>query len=715
MSAQTTEFPGILSGPRAIDLIAEILVVDDNPIDRLRAGRLIDQDARCHAAYAVDGTQALARLGEQHTSVVLTDLQMEGMDGLDLVRTIRNEYPKVPVIVMTGHGSEDVAMEALRVGATDYVPKQRLAQDLHAVIARSLRTATAGDRRRQCLQSLMIHESRFELGNDPDLIPPLLEFMQDEMNELDRWDSAELMRITIALDEALRNALFHGNLDVSSELREQDDRRYLELARQRASQSPYRDRRIRFLIAHHPEVSRFVIRDEGSGFDTSKAHRPIEPEDLLRPSGRGLLLMKSFMDSVAFNQAGNEVTLTKRRSADTQLAKPDGMVDHESAQMVRSLFPTPSLPQKRDITAKKTKPGTNGIARPESPLSACLQGTGLFQLEFYKRLLDQLHDAVYFVDVERTILYWNEAAERLTGFSRDEVVGRRCFDGLLDHTDRFGTCLCHRECPLALSMRLDRPDQERLFLRHKDGRRISVDVRIMPVRSNDGTIIGGVEIFRDATPNVVVESAFRQVREEADRDPLTGLANRRYLDRTLAYYLEKLDRSHQPLSLIMADLDHFKQINDTWGHVTGDQALVQFAAVLQNQCRSVDLVARFGGEEFVVLLPGLALETAVPIAERLRRIAVKATPEGLGERKLTASFGVTEAAPQEPASQILSRADAALYRAKSLGRNRVEVEAFQELATILPTGISVHKAKPGDQDSQGKSSMENSGRFACSP
>ena len=124
----------------------------------------------------------------------------------------------------------------------------------------------------------------------------------------------------------------------------------------------------------------------------------------------------------------------------------------------------------------------------------------------------------------------------------------------------------------------------------------------------------------------------------------------------------------------MSDLDHFKQINDTWGHVIGDQALVQFASVLQNQCRSEDLVARFGGEEFVVLLPGLTLGTAIQIAERLRKSAMTATPEILGERTLTASFGVTEAVLGESASQILSRVDTALYRAKSLGRDRVEVE-----------------------------------------
>ncbi len=677
MSLQIAVHAGSSSGSRTVGLVAEILVVDDNPMDRLRVGRLIEQDSRCHATYAEDGTEALARLADHPTSVVLTDLQMEGMDGLNLVRAVRNEHPQVPVIVMTGHGSEDVAMEALRVGATDYVPKQRLAQDLHAVLARALRTATAGSRRRRCLQSLVVRESHFELGNDPDLIPPLLEFLQDEMTQLDRWDSAELMRTTIALDEALRNALFHGNLEVSSKLREQDDRRYYELARQRAAQAPYQDRRIRFLITHDPDLSRFVIRDQGCGFDTSEVHRDIEPEDLHRPSGRGLLLMKSFMDSVTFNHAGNEVTLVKRRSTDSPLpplAKPDGMIEDGPAQAVGSLFPLSPVQRRPDTKIKGTPPCGNGDRQPEAPLSAALNGLVPLEFDFYKRLLDQLHDAVYFVDTQRTILYWNEAAERLTGFSPSEVVGKHCFDGLLDHADVYGCCLCHQECPLVQSMRQDRPAHERLFLRHKDGRRISVDVRIMPVRTEDGAVIGGVELFCDATSSVVVESAFRQVRAAADRDPLTGLANRRYLDRVLAHYLEKLERSGQPLSLIMSDLDHFKQINDTWGHVVGDQALAQFATVLQNQCRPADLIARFGGEEFVVLLPGQTVETAIHIAERLRKSALTATPESLGERKLTASFGVTEAVLGEPASQVLSRADRALYRAKSLGRDRVEFE-----------------------------------------
>jgi diguanylate cyclase (GGDEF)-like protein/PAS domain S-box-containing protein len=656
--------------------VTDVLIVDDNPIDRLRAGRLVDRDARCRTLHAEDGNQALAIIAGRPVAAVLTDLQMEGMDGLALVRAIRKEHPQIPVILMTAHGSEEVAMEALRVGATDYVPKHRLARELPAILARTLWTASSGNRRRRCLQALVRRESEFELGNDPDVLPPLLEFLQDEMARLDRWDSAELMRVTIALDEALRNALFHGNLEVSPALRQENDRRFHELARQRASIAPYRDRRIRIRIAHDPDQSRFVIRDDGPGFDTTRADRAIEPEDLLSPGGRGLLLMKSFMDSVTFNRAGNEVTLIKRRSGEGALPPLTGPVGFDGT---RDLGPfhahvgrtTADGDGRRGDLAASVERRKAG---PMASRSATSAGLELVPPGLHKRLLDQLHDAVYFVDTERRILYWNEAAERLTGYSRDEMLGRSCFDGLLDHVDRTGCQLCHRDCPLVHSMAHGRPVSERLFLRHKDGRRISVEVRIMPVRDDEGSVIGGVEVFRDVTSAVAVESAYRQTREEADRDPLTGLANRRYLDRMLAHCLEDLGRSGQPLCLIMADLDHFKQINDTWGHAVGDRALIGFAATIQNQCRSMDLVARYGGEEFVVLLPGRRLETAVQIAERLRTSAARATPEELGGRLLTASFGVAEARPGETASMVLGRVDAALYRAKSLGRDRVEVD-----------------------------------------
>jgi diguanylate cyclase (GGDEF)-like protein/PAS domain S-box-containing protein len=498
------------------------------------------------------------------------------------------------------------------------------------------------------------------------------------MTQLDRWDSAELMRTTIALDEALRNALYHGNLELSSTIRQENDRLFYELARQRAAQSPYRDRRIHLQIAHCPDHSRFVIRDEGVGFDTSAAQRPIEPEDLLRPSGRGLLLMKSFMDEVSYNKVGNEVTLVKRRTSDSPLLSSASRgASAVAATAIAELAPSePGSGADKDSDARARS--SNHPPQLFSPDSAN-NGRAALDVEFYQRALDQMHDAVYFIDTQRHILYCNQAAERLTGHASVEVVGKRSNEGPLELFDAFGCGLC-LPCPITRSIEQDCTVYERLFLQHKDGRLVSVELRAKPVRDPGGRMLGSLLILRDATTSAVVESAFRQVREAADRDALTGLANRRFLDQKLGQYLEERKKTGQPLSLIMVDLDHFKQINDTWGHAIGDKALTQVATLLQRQCRSLDFVARFGGEEFVVVLPTINLETAAQVAERLRKSVRSATPGELGQRWLTASFGVAEAAPEETASQVLKRADVALYQAKSQGRDRVAVESSSKSA-----------------------------------
>ncbi|WP_165226832.1 diguanylate cyclase [Aquisphaera insulae] len=643
--------------------LVRILVVDDNPVDRLRVGRLVERDPRCRAVFAANGLEAMDRLADHAISVVLTDLQMEGMDGLELVRAIRREHAEIPVILMTAHGSERAAMEALRVGASDYVLKNKLAQELQSVLSRPLRTAAAGHRRRACLQALSRQESTYAIGNDLDLVPAMLEILREDLVRLARWDSAELMRVIIAIDEALRNAICHGNLEVSSELRDGGERRFEAEVRRRASEAPYRDRSVRLEVAHDPDRSTFVIRDEGPGFDTSRGSRTIEPEDLLRCSGRGLLLMKSFMDEVYFNRAGNQVTLVKRRHIDAMPPMPTAIEADP-----------PSTPPV-EAAATCTDPAGERPATSSAPPVRVGAGTGnrTNESDFARRLLDQLHNAVFYVDRSRHIVYWNEAAERLTGYSAAEVIGRRCSDGLLDHQAQDGCQLCDRGCPLLKAITDKSTTQERAFLRHKDGRRISVDVRSLPVLGEGGAVLGAAQVFTDATSSLMVESAFRQVREAADRDPLTGVANRRYFDPALAAQLENARRSGSPFSLIMADLDHFKLVNDTFGHEVGDIALTRFASVLRLQSRPLDLVARFGGEEFIVLLPGTRVQAAAQIAERLRRATPEATPPEMGSRLLTASFGVAQSLPDEGRTDLLRRVDAALYLAKAQGRDRVAV------------------------------------------
>jgi diguanylate cyclase (GGDEF)-like protein/PAS domain S-box-containing protein len=299
-----------------------------------------------------------------------------------------------------------------------------------------------------------------------------------------------------------------------------------------------------------------------------------------------------------------------------------------------------------------------------------------FGERFFEKLLDNLYDGVYFVDRTRRILFWNEGAQRLSGYSREEVVGSYCFENTLIHTDENGCHLCEAGCPLVKTIETGLPVSKRVFLRHKDQRRIAVDAHVMPLRDDRGEIVGGIEIFRDASSMVALEKAYEQLRELAVKDPLTGISNRRALDQLLDDQMALLKRTGIPFSLIMADIDHFKQVNDTYGHSVGDLALVRFAHQMQEQCRKTDVLGRFGGDEFLVVLRQQGLEAAVRAAERLCAAAEASAPKELAERGLTASFGVTEATLPDTVQSLLERVDAALYQAKDRGRNRVEAASW---------------------------------------
>jgi diguanylate cyclase (GGDEF)-like protein len=216
------------------------------------------------------------------------------------------------------------------------------------------------------------------------------------------------------------------------------------------------------------------------------------------------------------------------------------------------------------------------------------------------------------------------------------------------------------------------PTSQRVFLRHKDGRRIAVEVHVMPLRNDEGEILGGVEIFRDASSFVALETAYDRLREFAEKDPLTGAANRHSLDELLESQLQLLQRTGIPFSIIMADLDHFKQINDTWGHAVGDKTLIAFTKQLQACCRKTDVVGRLGGDEFIVILPEVRLPDATTAAERMLRTVTQSTKSSMAPSP-TASLGVTEALLDDTPASLLERVDSALYQAKHKGRNRIEL------------------------------------------
>jgi CheY-like chemotaxis protein len=295
--------------------VLTVLVVDDSPFDRRLVGGLLGKQYECDVLYAEDGKDALRQIGERLPDLVLTDLQMPEMDGLQLVAAVKRDYPLVPVILMTAHGSEEIAAEALRQGAASYVPKRHLADDLGPTVRRIV-TGSLEDRTHSTLMHyLESGTATFVLGNDPALIRSMVGHVQELLRCLPLADETERLRVGVALEEALTNACYHGNLEVGSARGAADREAHEDLARRRRWEAPYRDRRLRVSVAVSRAEAVFVVRDDGPGFDVSQLPAA-DRFDAERGTGRGVMLMRTIMDDVTYNAAGNEVTLVKRRAAD---------------------------------------------------------------------------------------------------------------------------------------------------------------------------------------------------------------------------------------------------------------------------------------------------------------------------------------------------------------------------------------------------------------
>jgi CheY-like chemotaxis protein len=306
--------------------MSKVLVVDDSKVDRRLVCEFLRKQSQWTVEDAANGVEALARMKDSVPDLILTDLNMPVMDGLELVTAMREHYPGVPVILITAYGSETLATEALRRGAASYVPKSQLADKLLDTMDEVLSLAHADRTYERLIRCLARTEFTFHLETDPALIDPLVDLVQQVVTGMDFCDFTGRLRIGIALKEALLNALFHGSLEITLEQMEQVEHKLLDdrdvsLVEQRRSQSPYRDRRVFVDVRISHDEARFVVRDEGRGFDLASLPDPEAPGALEGEKGRGLSLMRSFMDEMTFNDTGNEVTMVKRRAFPDEAAK----------------------------------------------------------------------------------------------------------------------------------------------------------------------------------------------------------------------------------------------------------------------------------------------------------------------------------------------------------------------------------------------------------
>lgn len=269
------------------------------------------------------------------------------------------------------------------------------------------------------------------------------------------------------------------------------------------------------------------------------------------------------------------------------------------------------------------------------------------ELQMHSRIIEE-HVVLTITDTEGKIIYVTDAFCKLTGFKKEELLGNN--HSIIRHqTMKDGLFKGLWKC-----IQSGRTWHGKIKNRKKDGGEFIANTEIIPVKDEAGMIIEYMAIRNDITD-----------KELSGLDPLTGLFNRRKLD----HLMEKQIGSDDTLSLMLVDLDHFKSINDTFGHQAGDRVLKRFAKLLCEHVRDRDICARWGGEEFVVLLPGTPLDTAHAVAEQIRKATESSSM--LDNHPVHCTIGLTEISKEDTVKSLFQRADSFLYRGKQAGRNRI--------------------------------------------
>lgn len=313
-------------------------------------------------------------------------------------------------------------------------------------------------------------------------------------------------------------------------------------------------------------------------------------------------------------------------------------------------------------------------------------------LGFYASVLDQLPYGVYCVDHKRTIIYWNAAAETITGFQRHEVEGACCAQNILRHVDDTGRALCLHDCPLSATLQDGQVRRDRVYLHHRQGHRVPVWIQVVPWRDRQQNILGAIETFVPEIPEMTTHG---QLLSQLELDDLTQVGSRRFgrmhleqLIQSLHWHPHDFCSEHDahagihgsranpgrspllPGGVLFIDIDHFKTVNDHYGHGVGDRVLMMVARTISNTLRHGDYVARWGGEEFIVLLNQTDAMGMQDAAERIRRLVASS---GLDHEdhflQVTVSIGGTLLTPHDSVETALERADAQMYLSKKAGRN----------------------------------------------
>lgn len=292
----------------------------------------------------------------------------------------------------------------------------------------------------------------------------------------------------------------------------------------------------------------------------------------------------------------------------------------------------------------------------------------------FQKIFNKVSDGIYFVDTERRILFWNEQAQKITGYKKKEIVNSYCYDNILKHIDEEGRELCRDKCPLVYAIENNKYVEKRVYLHHKNGQRVPVFVRVLPLWDEENKVVGAIEIFNEAIEFTNLRKELEKLRELAYIDELTGILNRRGLNFFLRKWISDFKKNKKIFGVLFIDLDNFKKINDRYGHNVGDRVLKMVAETLKNNLRTEDMVARYGGDEFIVVLQVKDIDTLESLAKRIKTLIENSfLKENEKIVKISASIGGSLIKEKDTMNTLLKRVDELMYQCKKEGKNLYKI------------------------------------------
>ena len=290
------------------------------------------------------------------------------------------------------------------------------------------------------------------------------------------------------------------------------------------------------------------------------------------------------------------------------------------------------------------------------------------------QLFETLFDGVMQIDVKGRITLWNKAAERISGYPSEKLIGKNIQKQPAKHVNEDGRELPDGLIPLLSTINDGITRQSLAYIKHYEGYRVPVITRTLAIFDAKGNISGGIEIFNDNRALIATLKESQKTSETVLFDPLTRIGNRPHIETKLRLAIDDYHLKNSRFGILFIDIDHFKNFNDTYGHLLGDKVLRMVANSLRNNLRTSDSCGRWGGEEFIVLVYELDLAGLEKVAEKLRTtIAQTQVQDKDRDLCVTVSIGSTLIRSDDTIHSLIDRADRLMYKSKRAGRNRVTI------------------------------------------